>query len=699
MKRPPFLRHGGAVAARIAAQDWSESALGEFSQWPDFLRQTLTLMLDCPHPMYLAWGPDMLSFFNDAYVPLLGELEQKPLGRPLAELWPREWSAISPPVTRAMLGESSFLENHALRTTRNGVEELAYFTSSYSPVRDAGGAVVGMICLSTETTEQRAAQQRLQASYHAMSAEVVARKAERDRNWTLSQDLLGIGRFDGYMRDVNPAWGKLLGYRRDLILTSPFASVIHPEDLPQVEAAMQAMRNGEKLFRLETRVRTITDQYRWIAWSGVPEGALFHVVGRDITVEREALKDLEGAQEALRHAQKMEAVGQLTGGIAHDFNNLLQGIVGSLDLIQKRVAQGRTSELAHFVSGAMASANRASALTHRLLAFSRRQPLDPKAVDVNQLIRTMEELLRRTLGERFHIDMQLHEGLWNTLCDGNQLENAILNLVINARDAMPDGGTLFVATRNVEWEGTVSDGEQGPAPGPYVCIQVADAGCGMSPDVSARAFDPFFTTKPQGQGTGLGLSMIYGFARQSGGHAQICSEVAVGTTVNVYLPRFEGLQEPERAAPESTETQAQEGEVVVVVEDEPVVRRLIVEVLHDLGYQALEASDGPAGLALLNSARRVDLLVTDIGLPGLNGRQVADAARVQRPDLKVLFMTGYAETATVAHGFLGHDMQMMTKPFTIDALAARIRHMLEMQGDGGDLGQGDSRAGGCLGPD
>lgn len=682
MTRPPFLQHDSPVAARIACQDWAGSALGELSRWPDALRHTLALMLDCPHPMYLAWGPDMLLFFNDAYLPLLGRLEHDALGRPLSTVLSQEWAALAPPVHRAMAGESSRLENHPLRTRRHGVEEVAYFSSSYSPVRDAEGGVVGMLCLSTETTEQRAAQQRLEASYHAMSAEVMARKAERDRNWTLSQDLLGIGRFDGYMRDVNPAWGKLLGYRRDLILTSPFASVIHPDDLPQVESAMQTMRNGEKLLRLETRVRTITGEYRWIAWSGVPEGALFHVVGRDITVEREALNDLEGAQEALRHAQKMEAVGQLTGGIAHDFNNLLQGIVGSLDLIQKRVAQGRTSELAQFVGGAMASANRASALTHRLLAFSRRQPLDPKAVDVNQLIRMMEELLRRTLGERFHIDLQLDDGLWNTLCDGNQLENAILNLVINARDSMPEGGTLHLVTRNVNWEGEVCTNDQDPAAGPYVCVQVTDSGCGMPPDVAARAFDPFFTTKPQGQGTGLGLSMIYGFARQSGGHAQIWSEVGVGTTVNVYLPRCDGQQEPERIEPERGDTQAHDGEVVLVVEDEPVVRRLIVEVLHDLGYKALEASDGPSGLALLNTSQRVDLLVTDIGLPGLNGRQVADAARVQRPDLKVLFMTGYAENATASHGFLEHDMQMMTKPFAIDALASRIRQMIETPAEG-----------------
>ena len=628
--------------------------------------------------MSLAWGPRLTVFFNDAYAPLLGKRVDDALGKSLPDLWADEWPAISPLVHRALAGEPSRLENFLLRTTRNGVEERAYFTFSYSAVRDGEGDVVGMLCLTTETTDQLTAQRQLQASYHAMSEEVLARKAERDRTWALSPDLLGIARFDGYMRDVNPAWGKLLGYRRELILTRPFASVIHPDDLPQVEAAIEAMRHGEKLLRLDTRVRAITDQYRWIAWSGVPEGPLFHLVGRDITVEKAALSELEGAQDALRQAQKMEAVGQLTGGIAHDFNNLLQGIVGSLDLIQKRVAQGRTGELARFVAGAMTSANRASALTHRLLAFSRRQPLNPRAVDVNELIRTMEDLLRRTLGERFQFELVLSGGLWRTLCDANQLESAILNLAINARDAMPDGGKLIIETGNAHLDSMYAGGTQGVTPGQYVCIGVTDTGTGMSPEVAARAFDPFFTTKPQGQGTGLGLSMIYGFARQSEGHARIYSEVGVGTTVKVYLPRFRGVDRPASEAPAIAEVRpAQAGEVVVVIEDEPVVRGLIVEVLNDLGYQALEAGDGPSGLALLNATARVDLLVTDIGLPGLNGRQVADAARVTKPGLKVLFMTGYAENAAVAHGFLEHDMQMMTKPFAIESLAARIRRMIE----------------------
>jgi CheY-like chemotaxis protein len=325
----------------------------------------------------------------------------------------------------------------------------------------------------------------------------------------------------------------------------------------------------------------------------------------------------------------MEAVGQLTGGIAHDFNNLLQGITGSLDLVQKRVAQGRTGELDRFISGAMTSANRAAALTHRLLAFARRQPLDPKPVNANPVLASMEDLLRRTLGETITMELVLAGGLWLTLCDANQLESAILNLAINARDAMPKGGKLTIETCNAYLDSAYAARARDVSPGQYVCICVTDTGTGMSPEVAERAFDPFFTTKPIGQGTGLGLSMIYGFARQSEGYCKIYSEVGQGTTIKLYLPRYRGATVEEEPAPGLKDAHAAEaGEVVVVVEDEPVVRGLIVEVLIELGYRALEAHDGPSGMALLESTPRVDLLITDIGLPGINGRQVADAARV-----------------------------------------------------------------------
>ena len=384
--------------------------------------------------------------------------------------------------------------------------------------------------------------------------------------------------------------------------------------------------------------------------------------------------------EDLRQSQKMEAVGQLTGGIAHDFNNLLTGIVGSLDLMQTRIAQGRTENLGRYIETAMSSAHRAAALTHRLLAFARRQPLDPKPTDVNALVAGMSDLLRRTTSEAIELRVEPMPGLWPTLCDPHQLENAILNLVINARDAMPEGGVLTVATANGRRAASEADPRTRLLPREYVCISVRDTGTGMPADVLARAFDPFFTTKPLGQGTGLGLSMIYGFARQSQGQAHIASEVGRGTTVSVWLPRHDVA--PVEATPTGDDPEVPRGlgETVLVVEDEQVVRDLIVEVLQDLGYRTIQAVDGPSGLRALQSAGHIDLLVTDVGLPGLNGRQMADQARETRPELKVLFMTGYAEGAAMPSGFLDPGMALITKPFAVDVLMARIRAMIVSEG-------------------
>jgi len=383
-----------------------------------------------------------------------------------------------------------------------------------------------------------------------------------------------------------------------------------------------------------------------------------------------------GLEEQLRQAQKMEAVGQLTGGLAHDFNNLLQGITGSLDRIQSRIAEGRGQDVDRFVKAAVRSANRAAALTHRLLAFSRRQTLDPRPADANKLITSMHELIARTVGPNIRVDVVGAIGLWPIRVDPAQLENALLNLCINARDAMPEGGRLMIETAN-KWLDDRVARERDLSPGQYVSVCVTDTGTGMPPDVIARAFDPFFTTKPLGKGTGLGLSMIYGFVRQSGGQVRIYSEIGKGTTMCLYFPRHTGeLGEEAESTPEMPEIGL--GETILVVDDEETVRMLVAETLQENRYKVLEAPDGPSALKILDSGVRIDLLVTDVGLPnGMNGRQVADAARCLRKDLKVLFITGYAENAAVGNGHLDPGMAVLAKPFAMTTLANKVHELIE----------------------
>lgn len=385
----------------------------------------------------------------------------------------------------------------------------------------------------------------------------------------------------------------------------------------------------------------------------------------------------ERAEDALRHAQKMEAVGQLTGGIAHDFNNMLTGIIGSLDLMQRYIADGRVSEIGRFTEAAVSSANRAAALTHRLLAFSRRQSLNRKPLNPNELIHSLEDLLSRTKGDHIELKLQLAENVWQVNTDVSQLENALLNLVINARDAMHEGGELQIETANVYLDGSDLTTLEPVKAGDYVMIAVSDNGTGMTPAVLAKAFDPFFTTKPIGQGTGLGLSMIYGFAQQSGGHVSLFSLPGRGTSVRLYLPRLHST-EPEKVLPAvvGEAPAAIAGETVMLVEDDAAVRMLVLDLLKELGYRAHEAEDARGALPVLESDLRVDLLVTDVGLPGMNGRQLAEIARQHRPGLKVLFMTGYAEIAAERQGFLEEGMDMVSKPFSIDLLANKIRTMI-----------------------
>ncbi|HSV17593.1 MAG TPA: ATP-binding protein [Casimicrobiaceae bacterium] len=402
--------------------------------------------------------------------------------------------------------------------------------------------------------------------------------------------------------------------------------------------------------------------------------------GEDLATTNERLRaqiaQREEAEMALRQAQKMEAIGQLTGGIAHDFNNLLQVILGNLQALQRRRIEDG-DETRRMILAATRGAERAASLTQRLLAFSRRQPLNPRPLDINRLVTSMSELLHRTLGEAVRIETVLASDVWRVDADANQLENALLNLAVNARDAMPRGGKLTIETANASLDQAYADTHDA-RPGQYVMLAVSDTGTGMPREVIAKAFEPFFTTKDAGKGSGLGLSQVYGFIRQSGGHARIYSEPGDGTTVKLYLPRLDGAADGHEAITQpGALAHAPTDHHVLVVEDDHDVRAHTVAMLRELGYAVVDAADGNSALQALDARPAIGLLFTDVGLPGgMNGRQLADEARRRRPDLRVLFTTGYARNAIVHQGRLDPGVELITKPFTYDELAAKLHAML-----------------------
>lgn len=503
--------------------------------------------------------------------------------------------------------------------------------------------------------------------------------AERDRIWIMSPDILSVIDRQGNLKSVNPAVSTILGWTPDEAICIALPDLVHPDDYDKtVNELARLFRERSRTFNFENRLRHKNGSFRWLSWTAVLFEEYLYASARDVSDIKTQAAALQQAEAALRQSQKMEAVGKLTGGIAHDFNNLLQGITGPLELMRRHIQIGRAADLDRYIKTAMESANRAAALTHRLLAFSRRQALVPKRINANQLIASMVDLLRRTMGESIQVEVNPAPDLWIAQCDANQLENALLNLAINARDAMPDGGRLTLETANVTLTTRNADRHPDLVPGEYIVISVSDTGTGMPEDVAHHAFDPFYTTKPIGKGTGLGLSMTYGFAKQSGGIATLYSEPGHGTTVKLYLPRDFGEPEKE-SAPHRPSTIPDHGgnRTILVVEDNQVVRQMIDEVLREIGYQVLQAADSAAALATLESGTRIDMLVTDLGLPGMSGRELADLVKQSRPDIKILLMTGYAEGTARDSRFLTAGMEMITKPFTLDTFIERIRRIID----------------------
>jgi len=717
---------------------WDQTPMGSPEAWPQSLRTSLGFVLNSTLLGAVLWGPELRLLYNDAYRMMLGDRHPWALGRPVKEVWGETYAPIADAFAEVMTSGKGFGSNEILLPmTRAGVRQTTYWNATASPVFGEDGSIVGILNVAIETSDQVVANQARDARHkllsrknvslaeaidsrtlerdNAIAAKIVAaRDAERVQlalaagaivgtwSWDLTQDCFTID--EGF----SESFGLESLNRLEDIPLAGIISNVHPSDQEGLANAIRDAISRGGPYAHQYRVRRQDGNYHWVEANGrvehTSDGTPLRFPGvildldekrellaqRDQAIEElrnlnaaleqrieERTRELMQSEEALRQSQKMEAVGHLTGGLAHDFNNLLAGISGALDLISIRVEQGRTENLAKYVNMAQDAADRAAALTHRLLAFARRQTLLPIATDVNRLVANMLDMIQRTVGPGIQIKNMSDTNLWTVLVDRSQLENSLLNLCINARDAMPEGGQLTIETCNRGVDGQMGK-ELSIPEGQYVSMSVSDNGTGMPPEVVAKAFDPFFTTKPIGAGTGLGLSMIYGFANQSGGHARIYSTIGEGTNVCIYLPRYSGsandndhIAEPLRLVPTDA------GETVMIVDDEPTIRMLFSDVLEDMGYHVIQAADSLTGLNILQSDVRLDLLISDVGLPGgMNGRQMADAARVSRPNLKVLFVTGFAENAMLSEVHLGPGMSVLTKPFNVGVLTERVKELI-----------------------
>lgn len=722
----------------IRSRDWATTPLGPMDEWPQSLRTSLGFVLNSTLLGAVLWGTELRLLYNDAYREMLGDRHPRALGEPVTEVWGETYVPIAEQFAQVLAtGQGFGSKDIRLPMGRYGVRQITYWNATASPIFGEDGSILGILNIAIETTEQVKANADRDEAHLALNSENKAlsdavestiaerdsaiskeQAAERDAervqlalaagaivgtwNWDLTKDQFSI----------DEAFSKSFGLedlsRLSGIPLPRIVANVHPDDQEGLASAINEAIARGGAYAHQYRVRQCDGEYHWVEANGRVEHDIdgtplrFPGVILDVGEKRELVEqrdvawqdlrrlnaeleervaqrtqELMQTEEALRQSQKMEAVGHLTGGLAHDFNNLLAGILGALDLISLRVEQGRTSDLNKYVHTAQDAAGRAAALTHRLLAFARRQTLLPEPTNVNRLILDMLDMIQRTVGPSILVENLADAGLWTALADRSQLENSLLNLCINARDAMPMGGRLTIETCN-RWIDKDIGAQLSLPEGQYLSMCVSDTGTGMPPEVIAKAFDPFFTTKPLGAGTGLGLSMIYGFAKQSGGQVRISSEVGRGSTVCIYLPRHhETATEKSKSIEALKLVRTDAGETVMIVDDEPSMRMLLTDVLEEMGYHVIQAADSQTGLAILQSEVRLDLLISDVGLPGgMNGRQMADVARVNRPELKVLFVTGFAENSMLNENHLGPGMSVLTKPFDIGLLTERVREII-----------------------
>lgn len=708
---------GGEMGEQMRAYDWRSSPLGHPAGWSQALRTSVSNMLSSRHPIYIAWGPELIFLFNDATAEHLGTKRAWALGRPLPQVLPEVWDELSPLVERALAGEATWLENQQLVLRRDGHPEEAYFSYSFSPIRDVAGDISGLLCVGTETTEVVMAMRQRQAAETALRQANEALRAEREAVRAANRRLEAetghlrqlFEQAPGFMAMVrgpehvfeltNSAYLQLVGHR-DLIGKPVREALPDIEGQGFFELLDQVYQGGEAFVGKQLPVvleRTPggDTEERIVDFVFQPiRGADGEVIGifcegYDVTERtraEQALRSLNEtleeqveartqalrqAEEALRQSQKMEALGQLTGGIAHDFNNLLLAMNGSLELIRRSSEDGE--RVRRLAQNGLKAGERGAKLTSQLLAFSRAQKLELKSVIVADLLLEMRDLLARSLGPTVALRLQVDEARISVLADPTQLELAVLNLAINAKDAMPERGTLTISLhpRSVEGDPELPDGD-------YLEIRVSDTGSGMPPEVAARAFEPFFTTKGVGQGTGLGLSQVYALARRAGGTVRIESGAGEGTRVRLFLRHSEGVGGQNTQRQESAVSAADaRAALVLVVDDDQDVRGVLAETLETFGHRVLEAEDGHAGLAALERADP-DLILLDFAMPGLNGAEVAREVRAKRPELPIVFVSGYSNTAAI-EDVMGAGARILRKPFHIADLELVVSEALEQK--------------------
>ena len=690
----PYAVAVGPTATVAEAHDWAATPLGPRESWPQPLKTVAAIALGSNIPMLVAWGPDLNVIHNDSYGEILGD-RRPAMGRPLSEIWADIWEAVGANAGRVMAGETVFMESAPRPLKREGKEETAWITSCYHPIIGESGAPEGILGVVIAISVDEASAERLRES------------EERFRLIADSAPVpMWVTRLDRTRGFVNRAYVDFLGITYEQAIDYDWRAIIHPDDQPQILAQSVAGEATLEPFVLEGRFRRGDGEWRWLRsisqprWGPGGEHVGFIGAAHDITDWKQAAETMrevnetlearvaertadlsaaldrlqaevgerERAEEALRQAQKMEAVGQLTGGLAHDFNNLLTPVIGGLEIISRAIEEPRLKRVAET---ALESSRRGAKLTSQLLAFSRIQRIRMAPVDVNRVIDSMRLMLKHSIGGAIEVRTEFGADAGLALCDENQLENAILNLAINARDAMPDGGTLTISTGlsrepdSVELEA-----------GDYVAVAVADTGHGMNAEVAARAVEPFFSTKPHGRGTGLGLAQVYGIARQSGGALRIESEEGRGTVVRLILPRagVGAAEETQAEADDAAAAIAGAGGHVFVVDDDDAVREFLADSLISLGHR-VETMDGAAAALEALGKGAPDLMLIDFAMPGMNGAELAREVLARVPGMPIVFVTGFAESDQL-EGACGAQVAVLRKPFGIDELASVVADQL-----------------------